>query len=186
MRGVARRAWFGRSFPSGTPLEALPDIVERLRGTPARLDERVRGIAPDRTVARDGERWSIQENVGHLGDLEPLWAGRLDDFEAGRERLRDADLTNRATHEADHDAALIEDLLRRFRALRRTFVERVESMDGAVLARTAQHPRLGQPMTVVDHCLFVAEHDDHHLAAITELLGGVVQAGDLYRGRPAG
>jgi len=24
-------------------------------------------------------------------------------------------------------------------------------------------------MTVVDLCFFVAEHDDHHLAAITEL-----------------
>jgi hypothetical protein len=25
-------------------------------------------------------------------------------------------------------------------------------------------------MTLTDHCFFVAEHDDHHLARITELL----------------
>ena len=26
-------------------------------------------------------------------------------------------------------------------------------------------------MTIPDMCLFVAEHDDHHLARITELMG---------------
>jgi hypothetical protein len=40
------------------------------------------------------------------------------------------------------------------------------------LQLTAHHPRLEQPMTVVDLCFFVAEHDDHHLAAITSLRGG--------------
>ena len=37
------------------------------------------------------------------------------------------------------------------------------------LARTALHPRLRQPMSVVDLCFFVAEHDDHHLRTIKEL-----------------
>jgi hypothetical protein len=32
------------------------------------------------------------------------------------------------------------------------------------------HPRLKQPMRLVDHLFFVAEHDDHHLALIRELL----------------
>jgi hypothetical protein len=31
------------------------------------------------------------------------------------------------------------------------------------------HPRLGTPMRLVDMMFFVAEHDDHHLATITEL-----------------
>jgi hypothetical protein len=31
------------------------------------------------------------------------------------------------------------------------------------------HPRLRQPMRFVDHLYFVAEHDDHHLATISEL-----------------
>lgn len=42
-------------------------------------------------------------------------------------------------------------------------------MSAQELMRTAAHPRLGQPMSVVDLCFFVAEHDDHHLATITEL-----------------
>ena len=40
--------------------------------------------------------------------------------------------------------------------------------DGAAFA--ARHPRLNQPMNVVDLGYFVAEHDDYHLARITELL----------------
>jgi hypothetical protein len=35
--------------------------------------------------------------------------------------------------------------------------------------RTGLHPRLNQPMRVIDLILFIAEHDDHHLARITEL-----------------
>ena len=42
-------------------------------------------------------------------------------------------------------------------------------MSPAELARTSLHPRLRQPMSVVDLCFFVAEHDDHHLRTIDEL-----------------
>ena len=34
----------------------------------------------------------------------------------------------------------------------------------------AWHPRLDRPMRVIDLAIFAAEHDDHHLARITELL----------------
>jgi hypothetical protein len=34
---------------------------------------------------------------------------------------------------------------------------------------SALHPRLKTPMRIIDLFLFVAEHDDHHLARITEL-----------------
>jgi hypothetical protein len=35
--------------------------------------------------------------------------------------------------------------------------------------RTGIHPRLKQPMRLIDMCLFVAEHDDHHLMRMTVL-----------------
>ncbi len=165
-----RRRWFDRTFPTGHPSDAIPEFSERLRGTPARLDERV-GSLPRETVTQAVEQtWSIQENIGHLLDLEPLWAGRLDDFCAGVETLRHADLENRRTHAANHNAALLSDLLRAFRTARFTLVDRLERLSRADIERTALHPRLQQPMTVADYLFFVAEHDDHHLARITELL----------------
>jgi hypothetical protein len=69
---MVRRVWFNRRFQLGLPAEALPDILERLRGTPARLEERLRGVPTSQLTARSEESWSIQENVGHLLDLEPL------------------------------------------------------------------------------------------------------------------
>ena len=38
--------------------------------------------------------------------------------------------------------------------------------------RGASHPRLATPMRLLDIAFFVAAHDDHHLARITEILRG--------------
>ena len=171
MSTVARARWFSRTFTFDLGLSTYPSIVERLRGTPARLEDRVRGLDARTLTTRVGDRWSIQENVGHLLDLEVLWLRRLDDFESGAERLRAADLTNRATDEARHNSADLAQLLGCFRRERAAFVERLDAYDAAFIARTALHPRLAQPMRVLDHALFVAEHDDHHLATVTALLG---------------
>jgi uncharacterized damage-inducible protein DinB len=170
MLAVARRRWFDRRFQLGLPLDAFPEIIERLRGTPARLEEWTRNIPPQRLIQRFAGTWSIQENVGHLLDLEPLWAGRLDDFLQGATALRAADLSNRKTSEAGHNSQPLDRLLAMFRSARVSFVTQLETLSTSQLQRTALHPRLQQPMTVTDHCFFVAEHDDHHLARITELL----------------
>ena len=165
-----RRTWFDRHFELGLPAEAFPDVLERVRGTPARLEERLAGLGPEVLVLRLEGAWSIQENVGHLVDLEPLWAGRLDDLIAGAERLRDADLENRRTHEAGHNDRQVDALLSEFRAERTAIVARLEALSVDNLTTTALHPRLEQPMSVVDLFFFVAEHDDHHLARISEIL----------------
>ncbi len=161
--------WFERQFSFDLPVWMYPNIVERLRGTPARLEELVSGLEWDVLTRRDGDEWSVQENVGHLWDLEVLWVGRLDDFLSGKETLRAADLTNRKTHEANHNDNDIANILAAFRSERQQFVERLDALDEHDLMRSALHPRLQQPMTVVDHIYFVAEHDDHHLAQITRL-----------------
>jgi hypothetical protein len=49
------------------------------------------------------------------------------------------------------------------------FVARLDSYNEAFVARTALHPRLQQNIRVVDLAFFIAEHDDHHLARISEL-----------------
>jgi uncharacterized damage-inducible protein DinB len=161
--------WFDRSFGLGLGNELLPMILERFRGTPLRLELLVRSIpAEDLTTSRDGT-WSAQANVGHLLDLEPLWYGRLEDLLAGAEELRPADLTNRKTHEADHDGRPVDELLAGFRAERDRLVERAESLGSEERGATALHPRLNQPMSMADLFFFVAEHDDQHLARIREL-----------------
>jgi uncharacterized damage-inducible protein DinB len=167
---IERMLWFERKFDTDLPAHLFPGAVERLRGTPARLEERVRDLTQEQLTRQPGGSWSIQENAGHLADLEPLWLGRLDDFDAGADTLRPADLENTKTHAAGHNAAAIGDLLAAFRRERAGIVRRLDAMDAAAVGRTAKHPRLGTPMTVLELAFFMAEHDDHHMARITELL----------------
>ena len=162
--------WFERKFAFDLPLGLFPNVLERLRGSPARVEERVRSVPPAVLTARFQDAWSIQENVGHLRDLEPLWIRRAEQLLEGEDKLAVADLTNRGTDEANHNAASLDDLLKGFRTLRLRLVSIMEEADASVLARTARHPRLGTPMRLIDIAFFAAEHDDHHLARITELL----------------
>lgn len=134
------------------------------------MEERLGPLTAAVLTRRSGNTWSIQENAGHLLDLEPLWLARVEDLLARRPEMTPADLTNRRTHEANHNAAPLAALLRGFRQARAVLLHRLEAVDDAALAYTAPHPRLRVPMSLVDHAFFVAEHDDYHLARMTELL----------------
>ncbi|MGN7824335.1 DinB family protein [Chitinophaga sp. 22536] len=165
---MKRTAWFDRSFPAITDNGVMPDIIERLAGTPARLEELTRGLAEAVLVNKSGEQWSVKEEAGHLSDMEPLWSGRFDDFVNGEAELRVADLTNQRTHQANHNATALAELLQRFREQRTLLVKKLLALDDSQLDKTALHPRLKTPMRIIDLAYFVAEHDDHHLAGIRE------------------
>jgi len=162
--------WFERKFNFDYPAAKLPEHLERLRGTAARLEERVRGLSRDILTRRDSKGWSIQENVGHLLDLSHLPMRRIEEILAGQTMLCAADVTNRKTHEADHNARPIADLLAEFRAERAKLVARFEQLSEADWSKSGVHPRLKQPMRIVDIAYFDAEHDDYHIARIGELI----------------
>jgi uncharacterized damage-inducible protein DinB len=167
---IARTPWLERRFETRLPVSAFPTVLERLRGTLARVEDRVRDVAPAALVARSGQSWSIQENIGHLLMVEELWAARLDDFEVGRPELRAARFESWRVGEAGFNERPMADVCARFRCARETLVQRLEELQDSVMNVVARHPRLDQPMRVVDLMLFIAEHDDHHMARITELV----------------
>jgi uncharacterized damage-inducible protein DinB len=162
--------WFERRFDFSFPLELLPNLCARLRGTPARLEEILRDQSHDMLTRKPQGKWSAQENAGHLVDLEPLWLARVNDFVATSEELTATDLRNRRTDEANHNRRALKEILLDFRAHRETLLKRVNGLDPALFAATIPHPRLKKPMSLADHLHFVAEHDDHHLARIWELV----------------
>ena len=162
--------WIARKFNFDFPPTKMPDILGRVRGTPARIEERLRGLPREALTGRDGKGWSIQENIGHLCDLEPLHLRRIDEILSGAAILSAADMTNRATNEADHNARPIEELLAEFRRERMELVARFEEVVESDWASFALHPRIQQSMRIVDLALFTAEHDDYHLARISELI----------------
>jgi hypothetical protein len=162
--------WLERKFEYKAPVGEFPCILTRLRGTPARLDEIIGSLPEKILTVRDGENWSIQEHIGHLEDVEELLDGRIDDFIAGKETLRPADMSNQRTYQRNHNDKEIMALLKSFREVRFNSIRRLEEFDDDMVSRTSLHPRLNKPMRAVDMAFFFAEHDDHHLAIILDLV----------------
>jgi len=167
-------AWFERKFTFDFPVEQFPNLCVRLLGAPARLEELISKVPPATLTHKPSPNdWSAQEHAGHLADMEGLWLARFEDFVAGApgQILTPADLTNRKTHEANHNARPLAELLADFRRSRAELLHRLRNLQPEQAEATLLHPRLQQPMRLVDHLFFVAEHDDHHLAQIYRLIG---------------
>jgi len=167
---MERTKWTERVFSFNFPPGWLPNVLERLRGATPRLKNIVEGLSEDEMEIRYQGKWSIKEHIGHLGDLEDLHTGRIDDFIAGKEILRAADMSNIKTEHAGHNNQPVEKLIRIFAQKRDKFITRLELLDDQVQQCESLHPRLQQMMRPVDLAYFTAEHDDHHLASIRELL----------------
>ena len=167
---MAKWIWTERTFNLDFPLSKFPDLLERVRGTPARVEDRIKRLSRDVLTRSDGKGWSIQQNIGHLMDLGDMQFRRVGQILAGETTLIAADMSNKKTNEADHNEKDIADLLREFRNERTKFVARLESVSEADWGKSALHPRLNQPMRIVDIAYFDSEHDDYHLARIGELI----------------
>ena len=162
-----RKEWFQREFNQALDPETLPNILERISGTPARLVEKIQIIDANYYDPRLEDKWSIKENIGHLSDLEPLWMARIEDIVNKREILTGADLTNQKTHQANHNQRSMKELLDEFRELRNQHMNKLTVLNSSDMKKYSLHQRLNTPMRIIDLAFFVAEHDDHHLAQIS-------------------
>jgi len=166
---MSRIKWTDRRFSFDFPAGIYPEMIERIRGTPARLEDLFAGLPPETLTAQVDGRWSMQENAGHLLDLESLGSQRIDEYLAGNSALHAADMSNRKTYDANHNNVAADSILRAFRTARHDIVNRLETFDAEIFERSALHPRLSVPMRLVDMLFFQAEHDDYHLARVSEI-----------------
>ena len=166
---IHQTPWFERKFVFDFPVTNFPVIFSRLEGTLFRL-QAILVNADDEYCSHHADGWSVKEHVGHLSDLEDLWWRRLQDFLDGKAILSPADLTNTKTKEARHNEKSLEQLMQQFTIERQRLLETAYGFDKVTLGLTSIHPRLQQPMRLIDSLYFVAEHDDHHITAISTLL----------------
>ncbi len=162
--------WFDRKFDFNKSENTFPSIVERLNDTPLRIRHRTQALTNQQLIYRPENKWSIQENIGHLLDLEILWSGRLTDILEGKKYLREADLENNQTHNAHHNSKELGSIIEQFKEERQTLVRALRALNYNDVRKSALHPRLKTPMTIIDLFYFVAEHDDHHIAQIQWIL----------------
>ncbi len=164
--------WTDRRFAYEPPAGEYPAILERLRGTPARIEQMVRYLPAGRLTVETGTAWSPQRHIGHLLDLEPLWMTRVKELLAKAPELTPADMSNAKTMSAPHDERSVTAVAAEFSVARGDLLAVLDAASAEDIVRAAFHPRLQRPMRLIDLCFFVAEHDDHHLALATRLLRG--------------
>jgi hypothetical protein len=164
-----RIKWTERKFDFNFPTGIFPELIERLRGAPVRLEEHCSSLPTAVLTFQQDGRWSMQENAGHLLDLETLVQQRIEEYDSGSTLLHAADMSNRKTYEANHNELPIDSILRSFRQARTTTVATLENLSPEIFSRVAKHPRLSLDMRLVDMLFFQAEHDDYHLTRIAEL-----------------
>jgi hypothetical protein len=167
---MQRTQWLERKFNFDFPGGMIYVVLERLRGSLPQIQAMIAGLSDEQLSQKHGDKWSIKEQIGHLNDLEELHDGRIDDFLAGKEVLRAADMQNIKTNQANHNNKSISELLNLFETKRLDFISRLEQLSDEVQNRTATHPRLQVIMRPVDMAYFTAEHDDHHITTIREIL----------------
>jgi len=165
-------AWFERKFSSIEDNGRLATIIERLDGTEYRLIGKLADDEGPDLTTKNGGKWSVMEEIGHLYTLEPPWLGRIKDIVAGKETLREADLSNKATDKGKFNSKDLEDLLDDFGERREELLSALRKIKPEDLEKSSKHPRLGTPMRIIELAYFVAEHDDHHLAKISKMLEG--------------
>ena len=167
---MQQHRWFKRRFNFSFKENIFPSLMERLAATPVLLPDKIRDIPEQVLREQPNGRWSVLEHIGHLSDLEPLWQQRIDDILEGKDTMAAADLENRKTHEANHNSKSSRELLEEFSALRKKTLNSFQGLNEDQIFLSSLHPRLLQPMRIIDLALFTAEHDVHHLASITTLL----------------
>ncbi|MGH8104326.1 MAG: DinB family protein [bacterium] len=163
--------WGDRNFDHPYPVDFFPELLVRLRGTPVRGDEITRGISPSELLTRKPaeRKWSAQEHLGHLADLEYLWHARIQDYLNGAESLTPGDPSNKKTNTANHNASPLREIIAQFRNYRRQTTQLLDRLAPSDWDRVATHPQYG-PIRLADMFYRVAEHDDHHLATIYNLV----------------
>jgi len=181
---TARIKWLDRVFSFEFPADYYPEILARLRGTPARVEDLAQKLPAGILTEKPENRWSIQEHIGHLILVETLFIARLNDYDARLDTLTpaDFDLAAQKMKDGRYHEKQPGELLQEFRQVRSRQIARLEKLRPEDFGRAAFHPRLKVPMRLVDAMCFFAEHDDYHLARITE------QARDLLSvsGQPSG
>jgi hypothetical protein len=163
---MERLIWTERQFNAGLPAGMLPFYLERLEGTIARLEKKVRDI-PDTVLSHKlNGKWSIKQNIGHLAEVDEIGLKRIDEILTGAPIMSSAVFETKQ----DYNAQPVQQVIDYFKDVRLRKNKRFESLTEAELARTSLHPRLKIMMSPVDLAGFEAEHDDHHLVTINEIL----------------
>ena len=161
-----RLEWFERKFTFGLPAGMLPFYLERLQGTINRIESKVNGVSDEVLSQKLDNKWSVKQNIGHLAEVDEIAIKRIGEMVQGVSPMSPAVFEPRG----DYNQQSVEEVIAYFRKTRNANVKRYNELTADELERASLHPRLKVNMTPVDLAWFDAEHDDHHLVRINEII----------------
>lgn len=163
--------WFEREFKFGMPPGMLPFFLERLSFTSLRIEQKVRGITDKVLSEKLDNKWSIKQNIGHLAEVDEIASQRIHEIVSGIAQLSPAVFEPKK----DYNNLPINEVLQIFKTNREANLTAYHKLHEADLKKTSLHPRLKVMMNPVDLAMFDAEHDDHHLVRINEILNTLIK-----------
>jgi hypothetical protein len=162
---MKRMDWFERSFTFGLPKVMLPFYLERLEGAIYRIEAKVKGINENILSEKFSDKWSVKQNIGHLAEVDQVGFTRID------EMFAEAAVLSPAVFEPqDYNPWPIEKVVAFFRQTRMANLEKYKRLKDTDVLKGSMHPRLKVKLTPVDLAWFDAEHDDHHLLKISDII----------------
>lgn len=157
--------WFERNLTFGLPKAMLPFYLERLEGTIVRVEKKVQDHDDALLSTASNGKWSVKQHIGHLAEVDGIANRRL------REMIDGVPVMSPAVFEPqDYRSWTIGRVVNFFRDARQKNLAAYRAMAETDLLKPSIHPRLKVPMTPVDLAWFDAEHDDHHLVKINEII----------------
>jgi hypothetical protein len=157
--------WFERNLKFGYPKELLPYFLERLEGSIVRIQAKVKGIDDQVLSTKLYDKWSVKQNIGHLAEVDEIANKRIDEMVSGISPMSPA-----VFEPQDYNPWPIEKVIDLFKTNRLKNLKKYQSLADSDLLKSSLHPRLKVHMTPVDLAWFDAEHDDHHLVKISEII----------------
>jgi hypothetical protein len=163
---IEKTQWLDRKFNFELPSGMLPFYLERLDGAIARLEKKTENVSDKILSEQLNGKWSIKQNIGHLAELEEVSLKRIDEI------LKGISPISPAIFEVQHDynAVPVKEVIEYFNNNRQKAIKKFKSLTPDDLQKSSMHPRLKVPISVIGLAFFHAEHDDHHIVRINEIL----------------
>ena len=149
----------------------IQTLLNRLTNQPDALDHLLSGFTEDQIRQRpQPDKWSIFENLAHLGRYQEVFLDRL-------QQIIDGETPSFIRYTADNDPGFsgwarlsFQELAERLRGERLTLNAFISILTDEQLANIGIHPAYG-PMTVEGWTEFFLLHEAHHFFTILKLSG---------------
>ncbi|WP_020533251.1 DinB family protein [Flexithrix dorotheae] len=159
--------WFERQFEFPGNQNIFPSLLERLEGTSIRLRVKTLKISDSIQVIRPEGKWSIMENIRHLLEMELVWQKFISSILKGKRIINLSNTKSPASPQLNNEN--VDHLLIQFADQRRITLETISKLKNDKIFKNAFYTPLQRPLSILDLAYYMAEHDDHHLARITNI-----------------